>query len=81
MLKLKSQLKGSKIGVNWISSDNNWVFRVKNEIVHFQIILHRFEVAGLLSLVGARLTKLHLMLEGRGQAANDAQAANNDSQV
>jgi hypothetical protein len=32
-------------------------------------------------LVGARLTKLHLMLEGRGQAANDAQAANNDSQV
>ncbi len=32
-------------------------------------------------MVGARLTKLHLMLEGRGQAANDAQAANNDSQV
>jgi hypothetical protein len=81
MLMLKSQLKGSKIGVNWTSSDNNWVFRVKNEIVHFQLTLHRFEVAGLLSLVGARLTKLHLMFEGRGQAANDAQAANNDSQV
>ena len=41
----------------------------------------RSEVAALLTLVGPRLTKLHLMLEGRGQAANDPQGANNDTQV
>ena len=39
------------------------------------------EVSGLLSIVGSRLTKLNLMLEGRGQAVNDVQAAINESQV
>ena len=45
------------------------------------IFTSRHEVSGLLSLVGQRLNKLNLMLEGRGQVANDAQAVVNDSQV
>ena len=50
--------------------------------LHFGcFVLFRHEVSGLLSLVGSRLTKLNLMLEGRGQAANDALAVVNDSQV
>jgi hypothetical protein len=38
----------------------------------------RHEISGLVSIVGPRLAKLHLMLEGRGQAANETV---NDSQV
>jgi hypothetical protein len=39
----------------------------------------RHEISGLVSIVGPRLAKLHLMLEGRGQAANDETV--NNSQV
>ena len=49
--------------------------------LYFHRFTTRSEVAALLTLVGPRLTKLHLMLEGRGQAANDPQGANNDTQV
>ena len=32
-------------------------------------------------MVGPRLNKLHVMLEGRGQVVNDPLGANNDNQV